>query len=111
MKLTNKQIQIMQVIVKGEGLDAEKKFIPVDLDQLLERLPYKTTKASIQFSIRALVAHDLIHKAGQEVRRGRQRVLLSPTERGKASIAWTQPESILEPENLSAAVSLQDLLA
>lgn len=111
MKLTNKQLKIMQVIVKGDGVDAAGKFVPVDLDQLLERLEYQTTKASMQFSIRALIAHGLMCKSGQEVRRERQRVLLSPTDRGKASMAWTQPESILEPENLSAAVSLQDLLA
>ncbi|WP_411512025.1 hypothetical protein QM042_02020 [Escherichia coli] len=34
----------------------------LDLDELLEVLPYKTTKQSMQFSIRALVKKGLVEK-------------------------------------------------
>ncbi len=82
MKLTDKQISIMDVIVKGNGIDAGGLVIPCDLDQLLERLPYRTTKASMHFSIRALAGHGVIAKTGTENRRGRRRILISPTSLG-----------------------------
>ena len=54
----------------------------VDLDEVLDRVPYETTKQSIQFSIRALVKKELIEKQEREKRRGRSRVVLGPTELG-----------------------------
>lgn len=75
MHLTDKQLAIMQVIVnKNEDGSC------TDLDQILERLSYKTSKASLQFSIRALAAHGLIRKEPEwEKRRGRKRVLIRAT--------------------------------
>lgn len=75
MNVTEKQMQIMSVVVKG---NEDGSFI--DLDQLLERIPYETTKESMQFSIRALVKNQLISKKDRESRRGRSRVILAPTE-------------------------------
>lgn len=77
MQLTAKQLHIMGVIVRG---NEDGSF--ADLDQILKRLPYKTTKASLQFSIRALIAKGLIMKQGRENRRGRSRVVISPTQIG-----------------------------
>lgn len=78
MRLTDKQLEVLRVIN-----EANPDGKPVDLDQLIERLSYKPSKAAIQFSIRALVGHELIEKAGQEIRRGRSRVLLVPTLLGQ----------------------------
>lgn len=75
MILTEKQLHIMSVIMKGND---DGSF--VDLDQILERIPYETTKQSIQFSIRALIERQLINKKPHEKRRGRRRVVLGPTE-------------------------------
>lgn len=77
MLLTTKQIQIMSIVIR---MNEDGSF--VDLDQLLERLPYETTKQSIQFSVRALVAKELIEKKPREKRRERSRVILAPTELG-----------------------------
>lgn len=74
MRLTQKQLELMRVIIQANPDGAA-----TDLDQILERLKYETTKASVQFSIRALIAHGLIEKAAPEKRRGRQRVLIVPT--------------------------------
>ena len=71
MNLTTKQQEIIKVIGKGN----EDGSI-VDLDQLIERLSYKPSKESIHFSIRALIKHELIEKAGMEKRRGRSRSLI-----------------------------------
>ncbi|HFM5284147.1 TPA: hypothetical protein ACG6EQ_004638 [Escherichia coli] len=57
MTLTDKQ----KVIIKTLNLGYERGHL-LDLDELLEVLPYKTTKQSIQFSIRALIKKGLVEK-------------------------------------------------
>lgn len=71
--LTKKQIAILETIRKG---DDNGDFL--DVDTLLLKLPYETSKASFQFSIRALVKRGLVAK-GYETRRGRNRVTYSLT--------------------------------
>src|SRR5690554_1562181 len=80
MKLTKKQHQIMDVIMKGNVDEDNYTISWVDLDQLVERLPYKTSKDSIIFSIRALIAKGLVEKGARELRRGRVRGTLVPTD-------------------------------
>lgn len=81
--MTNKQIQVMKVILKGNGADESGNFIPVDIDQLLERIPYETTKASMQFTIRYLIKKGCITKE-HEIRRSYNRAIYIPTEQGKS---------------------------
>ena len=57
MTLTDKQKDIIKTI----NLGYERGHL-LDLDELLEVLPYKTTKQSIQFSIRALIKKGLVEK-------------------------------------------------
>ncbi|HBK9583080.1 TPA: hypothetical protein LOH02_001107 [Escherichia coli] len=57
MTLTDKQ----KDIIKTLHLGYERGHL-LDLDELLEVLPYKTTKQSIQFSIRALIKKGLVEK-------------------------------------------------
>lgn len=90
MHLTVKQIELLSVIAKGEGPG-----LPSDLDQILDKVSYETSKQSIQFSIRALIARGLIYKRGVEKRRGRQRQVIASTTLGD-SVCGT---------NLGAAVS------
>jgi repressor of nif and glnA expression len=79
MNLTSKQRSIMKVIIA-----ANPDKTGVDIDQLLERLDYDTTKASIQFSLRALIGHGLIRKNEiRELRRDRLHTILVPTTFGK----------------------------
>lgn len=81
MHLTLKQIELLNTIGR-RNTDGGA----VDLDQLIERLTYKPTKQSVQFSIRALIAHGLIQKDAPEKRRGRTRTLISLTEQGRVMI-------------------------
>lgn len=83
---TNKQLEILHVINKGNGIDGDGSLIPVDLDELLDRLSYKPTKQSLQFSIRALVDRKMIEKGERQIRRGRLRVVFLPTALGRAVI-------------------------
>jgi DNA-binding MarR family transcriptional regulator len=83
MNLTIKQIEIMKVVAAATAAE------PVDLDQLLERLPYATTKESLQFSLRAIERHGLIDRSHAEHRRGRLRRLVKPTDMGRAVIGGT----------------------
>lgn len=105
MHLTVKQIELLTVIgARNEDGGA------TDLDQILERLSYKPTKQSLQFSIRALITHGLIQKDAPEKRRGRTRTLISLTKtgevmsgKGSAAPAYLEPEvddfleEVLEP--------------
>lgn len=79
--LTDKQTEILRVLCK---LNADGSF--VDLDQLLMRLSYDTSKQSMQFSIRALVSRGLIVKQPCENRRGRSRVVYAPTQLAYSSL-------------------------
>ena len=77
MKLTEKQEQVLETIVKG---NQDGSFC--DLDQVIDQVPYDTTKASIQFIIRNLMNKGLIYKKPTEKRRGRRRVVIGPTSQG-----------------------------
>lgn len=79
MKLTKKQKNIMDVVIAG-NTDGSN----VDLDQILERLPYETTKASLQFSLRALILQGLLKKEDPEKRRDRRRAVIAATEMGES---------------------------
>lgn len=78
MHLTAKQVELLRVITEGNGPEQ-----PADLDEILERVRYETSKQSLQFSIRALIARGLIVKHGIEKRRGRQRQVIGATELGR----------------------------
>ena len=78
MRLTAKQIAILNIVIKGNNDD--EKWTPCDLDQIIERLEYHPTKHAIHFSIRKLIARNLIFKSGMERRRERRHVLISPTK-------------------------------
>ena len=80
MGLTAKQNQLMAVIIAGNDDGSA-----ADVDQILERLPYDTTKQSIQFSFRALVAKGCIERESKRVlRRGKSRVTYIATSYGQA---------------------------
>jgi DNA-binding MarR family transcriptional regulator len=78
MPLTNKQLALINLLAKRNPDGSA-----LDLDQISEGLPYKPSKQSLQFSIRALVTHGLIEKAPSEKRRGRMRCLIVLTRAGE----------------------------
>ncbi|MBV6634379.1 MAG: hypothetical protein KI788_00560 [Mameliella sp.] len=80
-RLTKKQMQVLGTIVKGHPEDGL-----LDMDQLLEAIPYETSKNSIQFTIRSLITRKMIVKMDQELRRGRMRVVYAPTLRGQQMV-------------------------
>lgn len=94
MRITSKQRTIMTVLVRG---NPDGSFC--DLDQLIERIDYKTTKASMQFSIRALIKNGFLIKQPREKRRGRSHVIISPTKKGYETFG---PESTLGKDVIEA---------
>lgn len=78
--VTDKQLEALQLVSVGATAGSGDA---IDFDQLLERLTWKPTKQSAQFTIRALIAKGLITKAGQLLRRGRLRVVYQMTKAGK----------------------------
>lgn len=96
MQLTVKQIALMRAIGK-KNEDGSAR----DLDQILESLSYTTTKASLHFSLRALINHGLIEKLGTEPRRGRGRQCIGVTEKGKPyaeMVGWSSSSITLSIE-------------
>jgi DNA-binding MarR family transcriptional regulator len=103
MHLTQKQLELLRVI-GARNPDGGA----TDLDQILERLSYAPTKQSLQFSIRALVAHDLIKKDAPEKRRGRTRTLISLTPTGEMMNGTRKAESFVsavEDDELLSSLS------
>lgn len=98
MQLTEKQHKILGEIAKGNGRDADGNLIPIDLDQLLQRLDYAPSKDSMHFSIRALVRRGLVVKGELQERRGRLRVVYIPS-------AWVVNRFAQKPQ-MTAAVSM-----
>jgi DNA-binding MarR family transcriptional regulator len=76
-RVTKKQMNVLTVIARG---DDDGGFI--DLDQLLERIDYETTKGSMHFTLRGLIRRGMVEKKGMELRRGRRRLVLAPTPKG-----------------------------
>lgn len=85
--MTVKQWAIMKVIVKGNINVHGDRISWCDKRQILERLPYETTRDSLMFSIRALVNHGLIEKGPRELRNGRVRQPYIPTEKALRIVA------------------------
>lgn len=80
-KLTKNQYEFLR-LVKAGNPDGEGS---VDLDQLLEKLSWKPSKAAVHFSIRALSKRDLLEKEPELVlRRGRLRVVFRLLPEGEA---------------------------
>jgi DNA-binding PadR family transcriptional regulator len=88
MSLTVKQVELLTVIAKGNGAAA------ADLDEILDRIRYETTKQSLQFSIRALIKHGFIEKRGTEKRRGRQRQMIAATDLGLSMVGMKPASAV-----------------
>ena len=95
--LTNKQYRIMAVLCSGNGKDENGNIIPCDIDELIDRLTYDTTKNSMQFSIRALERRNLITR-DYEHRRGRNRVVLHVTIKGKQLMGYGMPSVVQDSD-------------
>lgn len=100
MNLTHKQHELLRVITGGTATTGG-----IDLDEILDAIRYDTTKASLHFSLRALIAHGLIVKKGIEKRRGHQRQVIVSTElaeivlrRSTKRVAPTVAQTIIEGE-------------
>lgn len=77
--LTSKQRALMKVIMLG-NIDVKGNRIGwCDYTQILERLPYTTTRESLMCSIRILVNQGWITREGKELRDGRSKQTIAPT--------------------------------
>jgi hypothetical protein len=106
--LTDKQYRILTVICTGNGKDEKGLFVPVDLDELLDRLSYRTSKESMQFSIRALIKNRLVSKDYQ-LRRGSRRAIYSPSKIARTTMGYGNPSIVETPEESFLAHALINL--
>lgn len=97
MILTDKQENVLKVVVKG---NSNGSFC--DLDEIIQRVYYKTNKPSIQFIIRNLVGKGLIEKRETEKRRARRRIVLCAT---KSGYEFTSRRRTSTPDALSRVLA------
>lgn len=69
--LTNKQRRIMRCLAEGIRDENGIKIGWKDINGLLNTLDYETTRASIHFSLRPLIAYGLVERLPRELRNGR----------------------------------------
>lgn len=99
--LTRKQAALMKVIMKG-NIDVHGSWISwCDYQQILDRLPYKTSRESLMCSIRILVNQGWIEREGKETRDGRSRQTVAPT---------AMANRILAPAKTSAPASYKEVV-
>jgi len=97
VEITPYMREVLRVVIRA---NADGSFC--DLDQIIDRVGYHTTKQSIQFTIRAMIAKGLIIKKGREKRRGRSRVVIAATQLGYQVFNGVQPEQKNELAKLFA---------
>lgn len=107
-KLSAKQTEILNVVIRGNGYDSTGKLIACDLDQLITRLSYTPSKESMQFSVRAMMKRGLIYRGEHENRRGRRRVLIVPTDLGQKILSYKMLTVIVAPEAIPGAEGIQE---
>lgn len=77
--MTTKQRHLMKIVVLG-NLDATGARVSnVDYTQVLERLPYETSRDSLMCSVRILVEQGWMIRGGKELRDGRMKQTLVPS--------------------------------
>ena len=81
MHLTDHQRNVLEIVFRG---NPDGTF--VDIDQILERVFRRTTKQSMQFTLRSLIEKQLIMKQYRERRRLRSRIVYSPTAESYATL-------------------------
>lgn len=99
--LTRKQSALMKVIMKG-NINVKGDWISwCDYQQILDRLPYKTSRESLMCSVRILRNQGWIERDGKETRDGRARQTIAPTAMAKR---------ILDPAKPSVAASYKEVV-
>lgn len=73
-----------------------------DLDQILELLSWMPSKASVQFTLRAMVDKKLISKGPTELRRGRVRVVYLLERLGKQAL---DPRRVVADAEVDSALT------
>lgn len=81
MNLTDHQRNVLEIIFRG---NPDGTF--VDIDQILERVARRTSKPSLQFTLRSLIEKHLVMKQIRERRRSRCRTVYSPTAESYATL-------------------------
>jgi predicted transcriptional regulator len=81
MNLTEHQRDVLEILFRA---NPDGSF--VDMDQLLERTKNRTSKESMQFTLRSLIAKQLIMKHPRVRRRNRSRIVYSPTTEAYARL-------------------------
>jgi hypothetical protein len=98
--LTSKQRKLMTVVMKG-NIDVKGDWISwCDYQQILDRLPYETSRESLMCSIRILRNQGWIERGGKELRIGRVRQTITPTPLAGRILNPVKPSSVVTYEEV-----------
>lgn len=77
--LTTKQREILKLVIQGNIDKTGARVSNIDYHQMLNRLPYETSRDSLMCSIGILEKQGWLVKSGKELRDGRMKQTLEPT--------------------------------
>ena len=80
MKLSDKQRMVLETIMRGHQNEEGVVVDWLDINEVVEAVPYKVTKDALQFTVRTLLKKKLIYRTKRIMRRHRWVTLLVPTD-------------------------------
>lgn len=108
--MTNKQRQLMKIVVMGNLDKTGARVSNVDYHQVLTRLPYITTRDSLMCSVAILEKQGWLVKAGKELRDGRMKQTLEPTAVAIRVITPPAPAKVPEYEEFDLGDDIVELV-
>jgi hypothetical protein len=98
--MTTKQRHIMKIVVMGNLDVTGARESNVDVYQVMNRIPYDTTRESMMCSLGILEKQGWLVKAGKEIRDGRMKQTLEPTAAAIRVISPPKPVKAPEYEEI-----------
>ena len=98
--MTGKQLETLRIIANEENGGK-----PLDLDEIMSKLSFKTTKQNFQFVIRALIKRELIEKLECETIRHKKRRILKITPLGLNRLRNEPKRTMMAIDTKSAAIA------
>jgi hypothetical protein len=99
LRMTEKQRDIMKAVCGGNKNDNGEITTWCDVDQIIDRLSYLVTKPAFYCSLRFLTKKGMIIRGDREVRRGRKRAVIVPTNLGFSHMQSSIPLKYMETED------------
>ena len=99
-RLSKKQRQILETLCVGNRDESGATVSWLDLDQLVERVPYEVKKPAMNFSVRYLADKGMLTKGQKEIRRSKKRSVIIPTQLAFGLVSKPKPMGYFEDDGI-----------